>query len=96
MLKEKVIFVGAVGDNITDAIPIVINKASTIRESVFLNWNGVTVRVSPNSTEDEVFKEYKRGFHLKDLELSENKGELIDKFQLGLKIAEYITKIINN
>lgn len=96
MLKEKVIFVGALGDDIIDAIPIVINKASNIGESVFLNWNGVTIRISPYSTEDEIFKEYKRGLHLRDLELSENKGELIDKYQLGIKIAEYITKIINN
>lgn len=96
MLKEKVIFVGDLGDDITNAIPIVINKASNIGESVFLNWNGVTMVVSPDSTEDEILKEYKRGLHFKDLELSENKGELIDKYQLGLKIADYITKLIND
>lgn len=95
MLKEKVIFVGKIGDNITDAIPIVINKASTIGECVFLNWNEVTVRVSPDSTEDEILKQYKRGLHLIELGRLEDKNELIDKYQLGLKIADYITKLIN-
>ena len=96
MLKERILLKGDTGDDIKSAIPIAINKASTIGESVFLNWNGVTIKVSPDSTEDEILKEYKRGIHLIELGRLEDKNELIDKYQLCLKIADYITKLINN
>ena len=64
MLKEKVIFTGNIGDDIVKAIPIVINKASTIGESVFLNWNGVTVRVFQILLKMKFLKSIKEDFIL--------------------------------
>lgn len=96
MLKQRIIFEGTVGDDINSAIPIVINKAKEINEDVFITWNGVTMRISPDSTMCEVLADYNRGLHLLGLGVEENNGELIKKKVLSDKLASYIINIINS
>lgn len=96
MLKQRIIFEGTVGDDINSAIPLVINKAKEINDDVFLTWNGVTMRIAPDSTMREVLDDYNRGLHRLSLEVQENNGELIKKKVLSDKLASYITNIVNS
>ena len=63
---------------------------------MFLTWNGVTMRISPNSTVREVIADYNRGLHLLSLEVEESTGELINKKALIDKLTSYIMNIINS
>lgn len=96
MLKQRIIFEGTTGDDINFAIPLVINKAKDINDDVFLNWNGVTIRIAPNSTVRKVLADYNRGLHLLSLEVQESNGELIKKKVLTDKLASYIMNIMNS
>lgn len=96
MLKQRIIFEGTAGDDINSAIPLVINKAKEVNEDVFLTWNGVTMRIAPDSTMREILADYNRGLHRLSLEVKENNGELINKKVLSDKLASYITNIINS
>ena len=96
-MKESIIFEGNLGNDITDVIPIAINKAKELNEDVFIRWNGATVRVSPDSDKNSILSDYDIELNKIDLYNMRERGEVFTKIELAKKIASAITKfLINN
>lgn len=96
MITESIIFGGTLNDNITDVIPVAINKAKELNKVVFIRWNGATVKVSPNDDEHSILSDYRIELKKIDLYTMWKHDELCTKTDLAEKIASAITKFLNN
>ena len=79
-MEKKTIYECRLGDS----FPLVVVEALQKRafgedEDFFLRFNGVTISVTKDDTEESLEKKYKEGLHIIGLYSAEKKGKLIRK-----------------
>ena len=93
-MRKYTLFEGELLDgSINEVIPGLIESAKLKNEDVFLRWNGVTVRIMPESSPESVYECYKNQLHKEDLLAKECTGELVSYKELGEKIARYLKEL---
>jgi len=95
-MKESVIYEGELGESLHDALPVVIEKVRKSGKRAYLRWNGVTLLVGTNDTEEGLFKEYNRKLHAMSLLGMEERSELIRVDDLSEAVSKFVLSLVYN
>ena len=93
-MKEYKLYEGQLcDDSLEKVIPSIINKAIQSKDDVFLRWNGKTMRVTPNSTLDDVLGDYETQCNESSIVYKKQVGQLIDTDVLAKKLVNIIKNL---
>ena len=92
MIKHE-LYEGQIGDSFEVSLKDAIKRAKEIEEDVFFRWNGVTLRVKPKSSYENLCDVYDEGLNESFVFAQKRPGELISVSELSEKIAKFIANL---
>ena len=92
---ERIVFEGNAGDDITNVIPVAINKAMLTGGCCYIHWNGAFVKVYANDNEDSVLNRYYKSLENVKVVDAKNSGDIVYKHELADKLSNYIVEFLN-